>query len=377
MPRAAIDGNIINKPPSPQWANNMAPASPRQLLNTSWTLHRLSPLHHRKEFQTLLGNPVALKTYASRLRDQLTGDVLIGLQPTGDDDGLSKTGALRDCTWETMEPWSQLSDGEDMDLDMGVSDNAAGILIALEYENVVYKAALLTGPGSEGHTPQESSTSLPVLLTRFPNALRQTLVSFLSANFDTYCSVLRLPQNFMCSALEVYFNTFLSSDRPNAEEIFTLEDVLKDMQLTLSFSGSVAPELRSLNVNIPRASLSSFLTARPPAGGSLASKLSNPFLSALSGYLDEHLALKLDLSDSTTPSVARRHVRLGRIACGSFVLGSEGRLKLVFPERAGNGSSSGGDDGVPNEKERLTLQASRALLQAIIRRATIGEKRGT
>lgn len=80
--------------------------TPHHLLNTSWTLHRLSPLHHGKEFQTVVDNPTALSTYAARLRDQLTGDVLAGLQqpapvPAGeDDDGLSKIGALKTCTWE-------------------------------------------------------------------------------------------------------------------------------------------------------------------------------------------------------------------------------------------------------------------------------------
>lgn len=328
-----------------------------QLLNTSWTIHRLSPLHHEKEFKSLLANPPALQTYASRLRDQLTGNVFAGLQgpsATGEDESLSKTGALKNCSWETLSSWLQLAD---TDATSPRSQSAAGILVILEYENIVYKAALLGDPDEEKRSDQKESlsTSLPLLLTRLPNPLRQTFVSFLSANFDTYCSVLRLSQGFLCSALERYFDIFISSG-PHDEGKNMLGDAVKEMQLGLSFSASVAPDLRSLNISVPRGSFLSFLS-------------SNTFLVNLSSYLDKHLAMGLDLDSPSAPgsSPAKQHVWLSKVACGAFVIGSEGRLKLVLPRRNSDSEDSGTGR---SEEEKLVLRASVALLQDVIRRAS-------
>lgn len=337
----------------------MPQANPHQLLNTSWTLRRLSPLHHGKESQSLLDNPTALKTYSTRLRDQLTGDALgrlqagIGAAGSGggdDDDGdpLSKTGTLKTCTWETISASEENA------------QSSRGILVVLEYENITYKAALLAGLDN---TPeQKGSTMLPLLLTRLPTGLQQTFISFLSTNFDTYCSLLRLPSNFMCTGLDIYVDSFLSSD---ATAI--LQDVIKDMQLTLSFSPSVAPALRSLNITIPRASFGEFLGNSPSSTND-----PSPFLSNLSAYLDKHLAMELDLGTSpSNQSLAKQHVRLCKVACGGFVLGSEGRMKLV----AGSGRTGTGNDGAAgnDEKARLELRASEALLAAVVRRAVAGE----
>lgn len=343
-----------------------------QLLNTSWTIHRLSPLHHEKEFPTLLGNTAALQTYASRLRDQLTGAVFagLGLQPGGpvggEDESLSKTGSLKNCNWEMLSAWSQLTD------DGGGSTSPAGILVTLEYENIVYKAALLADPGiRSAQEEEEESTYLPLLLTRLPNPLRQTFISFLSSNFDTYCSTLRLPQGFLCSTLERYFNIFTSNAQ--TEGLDMLGDALKDLHLTLSFSNSVAPDLRTLSISIPRGSLTTFLSATPASEGG-----QHPFLANISSYLDKHLAMNLDLSSrsgTAQPTPTQKHVRLSKIACAAFVVGGEGRLKLVLPKSAG--SHLYGDEAeMRSEKERLVLRASVALLHAIIRRAAAGQHQG-
>lgn len=351
----------------------------RQLLNTSWTIHRLSPLHHEKEFPTLLANPSALQTYASRLRDQLTGSLVAGLGPQlgtatilgGVDDSLSKIGALKDCTWEMLSSWSQLTDAADL----RSMRNAAGILVTLEYENTVYKAALLADPRGMHRAQEVESTSLPLLLTRFPNPLRQTFISFLSSNFDTYCSILRLPQAFLCSALERYFAVFASSDPRNTS---LLGDAMREVHLTLSFSSSIAPDLRSLNISIPRGSLDSFLSALPSPE---ASEHDTAFLENLSAYLHKHLAMDIDLSTrsrSVPNSAKQNHVRLSRIACAAFVIGSEGRLKLVVPERkTANGDGTGDVEAeISNERGKKVLRASVALLHAVIGRAAGGQREG-
>ncbi|KAL5364372.1 kinetochore complex Sim4 subunit Fta1-domain-containing protein [Aspergillus floccosus] len=355
----------------------MAAANPQQLLNSSWTLHRLSPLHHEKEFHTLLDNPAALKAYAARLRDQITGNAFAGLQGAGtgtDDDSLSRTGALTNCTWEMMPTLSLLGPEQPpVSTPDDYLKRSSGILVVLEYENAVYKAALLAPPEDESGARRETratsaTTYLPLLLTRFPNPLRQTLITFLAANFDTYCSVLRLPSHIMCACLETYVS-HLSSTHDET----VIQNVVKELQLTLGFSPSVAPALRTLNLNIPRASLASFVRPENPSGA---------VLSGLSAYLAKHLAMDLDFSTApvsrNTP--AGEHVRLTKIACGGFVLASEGRLKLITHARSQRPTTdqpADSDADAQTESDRLALQASEALLHAVLRRAVSNDVEAT
>lgn len=407
--------------------------SPKHLLNTSWTLHRLSPLHHGKEFQTLLDNPVALKAYSERLRDLLAGDVLRGVQigqnVAPSDDALAKAGALRACRWLTIPTWSywngsgsasaeqedpSLEELEDPDRlfqqqqeEPIAAENALGILVILDYENVTYKAALLAGPDGYSEHDEDvgrkgkgkgkrggESTHLPLLMTRLPNSLRQTFISFLSTNFDTYCSLLRLPSSFLCATLEAYIAELISlgDDLQSSSSTTTsrtiLQDVMKEMQLTLSFSTSIAPALRSMDVNLPRESLASFVIDVSKSRSNRTTKKlvqdqdqdqpSTPFLPSLSSYLDKHLAMQLDLQDLArhdSQANANEHVRLTKIACGAFVLGGEGRAKLIAnPGRRGAASA---DDSILEEdperrRHRLVLRASESLLRTLIRRAVGG-----
>jgi len=355
------------------------PQTSHHLLNTSWTLHRLSPLHHDKEFQTLLDNPTALNTYAARLRDQLTGDVLPGLQTTlsaggvaDGDDTLSKTGALRSCTWEGIPQFDDTFTSESE----GQAHGQTGILIILSYENTTYKAALLASPENQNQNQsnRKGVTPLPLLLTRTPTPLRQTLLSFLSTTFDTYHSPLRLPAPFMCAGLDTYVNKFLSSGAHDAADI--LRDVLRDVHLTLAFSGAVAPNLRSLGVSVPRGSVGGFLRGNSAGGDDGGS-----FLGRLEGYLEQHLAMKLDFGIrggiGNGVNLAKQHVRVSKIACGGFVIGSEGRMKLSADWGRQGGGTGNGDDSqaspMLSEKERLELRASYALFLGVLRRAVAGE----
>ncbi|CAL5867878.1 uncharacterized protein PFLUO_LOCUS2099 [Penicillium psychrofluorescens] len=354
----------------------MEQADPRQLLNTSWTLHRLSPLHHGKDCETLLDNPAALKTYATRLRDHLTGDVLAGIHAsatTADDDALSKTGALMGCHWQSLSGWGALNNDDD--------DNTSfsGILVSLEYENITYKAALLaeTQTSPQFQRKQKGQTALPLLLTRFPTALRQTFIIFLSSNFDTYCSSLRLQPSFLCTGLEMYIDVLRdgSATHPSGSADL-VEDVIKELQLTLSFSPLVAPALRTLNVNVSRSSLGGFLHEPPTAsrGRSLRQKLRSPLIGNLTSYLETHLAMKLDLDGSNIGNQpSKQHVRLSKIACAAFVLGSEGRMKLVVNAERGDEDAEARSES----RNHLALRASQTLLGSVIRRAIIGDQAAT
>ncbi|KAJ5692935.1 CENP-A-nucleosome distal centromere subunit CENP-L [Penicillium macrosclerotiorum] len=346
----------------------MEPASSWQLFNTSWTLHRLSPLHHGKDCETLLDNPAALTTYATRLREQLTGNVLAGLHvaaSAADDDALSKTGALQECHWQSFSTDSS----PDSEARAGIV--FPGILITLVYENISYKAALLAESLSSAQNGK-GSTLLPLLLTKLPTALRQTFITFLSANFDTYCSNLRLPPSLLCKGLVIFVDELRGTRGSRGRSVadHMVEEVMKELQLTLAFSSSIAPSLRTLNIGIPRTSLTDFLQDEPgnPKGRSLKQKLRSPLVSNLTAYLETHLAMKLDLDGLSQNEVAKQHVRLSKVACASFVLGSEGRMKLVVDARLAEG-----DEG----QDSPIFRAGEALLQTVIGKAVIGDQERT
>ncbi|KAJ5723253.1 CENP-A-nucleosome distal centromere subunit CENP-L [Penicillium malachiteum] len=346
----------------------MEPASSWQLFNTSWTLHRLSPLHHKKDCEALLDNQSALNTYAGRLRDQLTGDVLAGLQATAsaaDDDALSKTGALKECKWRSFSTNSSSRDAS-------VSDRRAppasfpGILVTLEYENTTYKAALLAESSPSSQRPSRAgSTFLPLLLTKCPNALRQTFISFLSANFDAYCAPLRLSSAFLCSGLETFVDELRTGlDSATSDDI--LEDVIKELQLTLAFSAAIAPALRTLNVGIARSSLAGFIhEGTNTSKRTLKQKLRCPLIPNLTSYLETHLAMQLDLDGSSPNQVAKQHVRLSKVTCAAFVLGGDGRMKLVADATRSGDERTG--------KDEAAHRASEALLHAVISKAVISD----
>ena len=349
----------------------MASASQWQLFNTSWALNRLSPLHHKKDCDTLLDNQSALNTYAARLRDQLTGDVLAGLQTSTsavDDDSLSKTGALTECTWQSI------SSSRDEGSGRRASAPFPGILVTLTYENIVYKAALLAepGPNSRRGSARSGSTFLPLLLTKCPNALRQTFISFLSSNFDAYCAPLRLPSAFLCTGLE----TFVDELRARAGDLAddTVEDIVKELQLTLSFSALIAPALRSLNVGISRASLAGFLKNGENASNrTLKQKLRCPLIPNLTSYLETHLAMQIDLDGSSPDQLAKQHVRLSKVSCAAFVLGGDGRMKLVVDST--RSENQGQEERIA--KDQAALHASETLLRAVINKAVIRDHSAT
>ncbi|EFQ97650.1 hypothetical protein MGYG_00688 [Nannizzia gypsea CBS 118893] len=389
-----------------------------ELFSTSWTLHRLSPLYHGQDSNSsLLGAPECFRVYASRLRDTLTGNVLGGIVQTsipstsigGLDDVLARAGALKECKWTNIPTWSYWNEEhsilEDTDQEASLTltpDQSAGILISLHYENATYKAALLAGP--DGYHSEadgtEGTTFLPLLVTRMPNALRQSLISFLSETFDTRVSVLRLPSSFLCRALERYLatlnrtatrarrHTANQTTASSVESRAFIESVIKEVQLTLSFPPPVSTDLKSLDVHLPRESLSAFYEhglGKPEAENGKRSKEadtpSTPFLNALSEYFDRNLAMKLDLRDfmgqptSSKGDSRRTNIKLTRVSCGAFVLGSEGRIKfLANPGRTILLDDSDEEEGdgidVDEREKRLVWKANEELLRVLIVRAT-------
>ncbi|CRG86137.1 hypothetical protein PISL3812_03140 [Talaromyces islandicus] len=355
----------------------MGLASPEYLFDASWTAHRLSPLHHSKDHRTLIGNEDALKTFAKRLQDVLAGDVLRGVQvslgSTGADDALAKAGAFLECRWEHIPTFSHWEnnpeeDGDDMSIE---PKDVLGIFITIDYENIAYRAVLLAGP--DGYTPaitdkrRKQSTYLPLLLTRMPNMLRQTFTQFLSTTFDAYCSVLRLPSSFLSATLEAYISSLTSDETAATTSKAVLEIALKETQLTLSFGQPIAPALKSLDISLPRETMSAFALRG-------AINETATFSASLSQYLQKHLAMNVDLNQSADLNdkiSTNKHVWLSKVANGAFVLSTEGRFKLV------DTSNRHKDD--LDEQARLQekmVTASQQIIRSLVQRA-IGDDMAT
>ncbi|KAL4765367.1 uncharacterized protein BDW70DRAFT_62703 [Aspergillus foveolatus] len=377
-------------------------ASPHHLLNTSWTSHRLSPLHYEinknAESYSLLTNRTALDTYAARLRGYLTNSLAVAGAPTLQHDPATSAtlGALQSCTWEAISSLSFLD--ANMISQYGGEgafeqneEEPAGLLITLTYENATYKAALLSAGSVSRNQSQNqeqlqkqrkrkrgrpslkssittvsASTHLPLLLTRLPKPLRESFFSFLGSNFDTYVSALRISSQGLCGILESYLSGLTPAGAVNAD----VEEIMRELHITLSFAPPIAPSLKALIVCIPSETSGGFI--RVP-GSTYAGKAGNSVLSGLSAYLSKHLALDLRLplleGEAVTTAgslLTGGHVRLTRIACAGFVVTSEGRLKIVAKaeDRAGGGEG--------DERKRGELRSGEALLRAVLKRAGNG-----
>ncbi|KAL4862544.1 kinetochore complex Sim4 subunit Fta1-domain-containing protein [Aspergillus spectabilis] len=368
-------------------------ATPNHLLNTSWTSHRLSPLHHSKEHASILTNLSALQTYATRLRDHLTNSFADAQGYRADEDlstgsGLATIGTLQSCTWEPVSTLSFLNPGQELQEDQ----DPAGLLITLSYETTTYKAALLAPPTAQGSQEKSSkprkrtrastggsssnSTYLPLLLTKLPKPLRESFLAFLSANFDAYVSVLKISSAALCEVLEGYVSSLTSISSAagsSAEPEGLIEDVIREMHLTLAFAPPIAPLLKTLNVNVPRETFGKFLRAsESDSGGGKGRSV----LSGLTAYLQEHLALDVRFpvpgsSDGSGSSLVGGYVKLTRVACSGFVVTGEGRVKVVAK---GLGEGEGKEEG--DERNRGALRGGEALLRALLGRAVAGVERG-
>jgi Kinetochore complex Sim4 subunit Fta1 len=344
----------------------MGLVSQAQLFNVSWTAHRLSPLHHSKDHRVLIGNQDALKTYGKRLHDLLAGDFLrsmqVALTKSLADDALSKAGSLVESRWEFISTLDNIQEGSD---DAAIEMNECmGIFVTLDYEHIGYRAALLAGP--DGYTPastdkrRKQSTHLPLLLTRMPTALRNTFIEFISTTFDSYCATLHLPSEFLCTTLEASISYLMASESSQQASNAILEQVLKETQLTLSFGQLVAPSLKSLEISLPRETLSTFAHGGDNSDTSL-------FLSSLSQYLEKHLAMKVKLQETGNTdhgSKNTQHVWLSKVATAAFVLSTEGRFKLI--DISSRQSESPEEQ---TEVQKLIHSANEEILRSLVRRA--------
>jgi len=264
------------------------------LYNVTYTIHRLPPLHKfppRSDF----------KSHARSLQQILRGDVLRGVRIALDneDEALGRAGRLKAVTWEVLPRW-QTSCEDDEEEEAAEEEAGAGVKIEMQYEKTTYTSLLLSSPlGTAGLEDGDLEfTKLPLLLTRLPKSLRDTLLGYLSTRFDILPLPLALPSSLLQGSMEFYFSHTHSPP--------------KDAQISFA---TPTTTLKTITVTIPRDDIAKFCDRgkQLPGGG---------FYAALKHYLRGTMAL-----DAESLAIAK-------VACGGFVLGggAGGKVK-IFPPR--------------------------------------------
>ncbi|KAG6353837.1 hypothetical protein INS49_005318 [Diaporthe citri] len=261
-------------------------------LNTTFSTHRLSPLHVGPQPLT----QDRIHTLSHRLRDFLVGDVVrgveVGLDRAADDGAMSRTGALETVAiaWVTLDGLigpcpgrNQQQDGRERDptLDGGDSGDdqtgdvsgsststgawaspgkTRGLQISLQYEHAECAALLLpsiqdaatSGNVAADHAPSAPDPllnlavgrpdekdpaflHLPLLLLRMPAPLKAAIISFLNRTFDCRVSSLSLGTQSLVRALETWTGELGPETNLNSA---------RDVVLTLGFHPSTVMQCR-------------------------------------------------------------------------------------------------------------------------------------
>jgi len=250
-------------------------SSPVPFYNTTFSAHRVSPLHLGKEPLTSR----RLQLIAQRLRDTLVGDVVrgveVGLGLDGEDPIMGRAGALESVELRWVRMTSLLDLGgpiregsEDLGSDppqqptetttrgekgwkrtLATLARKNALQIALRYETAECTALLIPSLEPDGNNRKEEGDAaffvgtiqptangegklegkflnMPLLLLRMPGPLKTVVADFLSTTFDCRVSPLKLGTRSIVRAWEGWIRSVgLSTKGPLA----------KDVVLTLGF----------------------------------------------------------------------------------------------------------------------------------------------
>lgn len=321
------------------------------LYNRTYSLYRASPLHHG---EGLLLDEKTLRSHAKRLKEQLKGDNVRGVQVDfASAEDVAKLGPLEECSWDMLgdeDAWidrhMQAADPEGSQLSAGTTpERARGFQVSLEYEKQSYNALFLRDPGVT-QSPH-GFTSMPLLLVKMPGPVRDIFLNYIRTSFDAHVTPLKLSSPFITSSLETYFRSLSSQTSTQS-----IKDVIRQLHVQLSFP-STTTLLKHIEVTIAGSDVSGFVNR----GKLNKDAQKEPFTNALSDYLRKHLAIEMGHSK----------VQISRISCNSFILGTE-RLKLAAPDTLADTSFS--EEGGASQDVSASELAVRDFYAALVKEAT-------
>ena len=179
-----------------------APSPPpptSKLHNTSFALTRLTPLYSF--------NPARLPHYARELRDIVRGDVLRGVQISTTASDTAKTTLVRSCEW-TIEP------------DLLPTEQFDSVMIKIIWEDgSTFTAFMVPNYTTSEHVSlgkrkrdSDEFTSLPLLLTKGPQVVKQQLINYVATRFDSKASDVSLPADLLAECLQGYLELAFRDD---------------------------------------------------------------------------------------------------------------------------------------------------------------------
>ncbi|KAF2762146.1 hypothetical protein EJ05DRAFT_535412 [Pseudovirgaria hyperparasitica] len=312
------------------------------LYGSTFNVYSISPLYHGRS-QLLLD--ASLRSHARRLRNVLKGDTLRGVHigVAATDNAIANLGPLESCTWDLIGDEASWEETHASDEHDEMSDDLApggkpispevtrGIHIQLQYLQTTHTGLLLRNPASK--PPPNGFTSMPLLLLRMPQPVREVVLEYLTTTFDTRISPLKFRSEFLLSSLESLLAHITDHESPE-----TIPDIVKPLQIQLAFP-QFTQYVKHIDITIARDDLHEFVCR----GQQLNAGSNAPLTTALELYLSSHLALDT------------KYIRSGisKAICGLFALSSEGKLKLFAPAPRSSDTS---------EDERDTLSPSASQL---------------
>jgi hypothetical protein len=317
---------------------------PYPLFNSFYTF-RASPLFHGK---LPLLHKATLSAHARRMRDRLKGDVLRGVQISNQpvDASLLSLGPLEECRWDLLgdeEAWRQAhivpeQDEENdelsqIDLNSLEPQHVRGIHIQLKYRRTTHTALLLREP--EPTKPSVQFTSLPLLLLRMPQALRELVISHLSSTFDTRISPMHLYPSFLTASVESLLSRLSAKDSRQS-----VPEIVGQLKVQLSFCqlSQLGPQyanaLRHTDITIEKDDIQGFLTKGKLLSNQIYNDSRHPFTASLIHYLSAHLAFE--------PNALLNSI--SRIDCIPLLMSKEGKVRFAAPRPYSLESSSSHDE---------------------------------
>ncbi|KAF2122270.1 kinetochore complex Sim4 subunit Fta1-domain-containing protein [Lophiotrema nucula] len=320
------------------------------LYHQTYRLYRVSPLHHG---DASLLNERALRTHAKRLKEQLKGDNVRGVEIdlAAAEGALANLGTLELCDWELVgdeDAWIDRYNPEASQVSSVLTpERARGVEVTLDYDQAhTYSAMLLRDP--EATKSPEGFTSLPLLMVKMPAPVREIFLNYLRTSFDAHVAPLRLAPTFLTNTLETYFKHLTAAGSTQS-----IRDQIRQLQIQLAFPSTPSPSLlRHIDINISSADVATFLKR----GRNLPDSNTSPFTAALRIYLQKHLALAL----------SHPKVSISKIQCHSFVIQSD-KIKITAPEALSETSFSDASQVPDSSAGQLAVQE---LYASLVKEAT-------
>lgn len=324
---AIAGGEGIPQAPTP------ARAAPAALLNTTWKVHRVSPLY---DCDT---SPRQLSQYARELtaaleaaRVKLTG-VAVDVPES------ERVGASR--AQLALLPGVALYEGEAEAVRITVARAGAGETETQAATGTPALQGILCSVGSPLE-PEEGFVSLPVLLLKGPAALTRQVIDWLQARFDCRVAPLHFPPHDLI---------WIATEWAAAPEDAPVRsqkplDLLYEAPAAASGLKTISLAVEAARVRALKESVATMAVAAEN-NPSAAAQVDAELMAALERHFFAHFSINLS---------AMQLVRVGTYA--AFV-GAEGRLKLLPPPPAGVGGGGVGEDDALLVLQYVTYMVTR------------------